>query len=76
MVFNVIQNVDAIDYTLYEGNDEKYAKQLTNHLIEEYAEELLFHYPEIKEEKALKIAKQRFSMSMAKTKNDKSPVKD
>jgi len=68
---SVIKKVDDTNYTLYEGDDESYAHKLTVHLIEEYAEELMFDRANLNEKKAIQIAEQRFSVMVVKNKKFK-----
>lgn len=67
MKFNVIQNINTKEHILYEGEDEKYARQLMAILVNEYSEELLLCYPELEKSKAILIAKQRFNMTIIDT---------
>lgn len=64
MKFNVNQNINTTEHTLYEGEDEEYARQLIAYLINEYSDELLLKYPELEKRKAISIAKQRFNINI------------
>lgn len=70
MKFNVIQRIDKSEHILYDGNDELYAKQLTVHLIEEYAEELMFNQIDLEEKRAIEIARERFRVMTVKNKTE------
>lgn len=62
----MIQKTNKTEHVLYDGNDELYAKQLTLHLIEEYAEELMFNQIDLEEKGAIAIARQRFYVMIVK----------
>lgn len=70
MKFNVIQRIDKSEHILYDRNDELYAKQLTVHSIEEYAEEFMFNQIDLEEKRAIEIARERFHVITVKNKTE------
>lgn len=60
MGYSVIKNIDNREHVLFSNKTEIDALKIMNHLIEEYAEELINMYPDINAISAITIAEERF----------------